>query len=279
MPKNYFYKRTNEMNNQDFTTIAKRYKETSIIQNSAADILLALLDIKTNESILDVGCGTGNLTKKLFDLSNGYVVGIDPSIGMIEESKRNYGKEIIFQVGSAEDVSFSNVFNVIFCNSAFQWFHDVQKSINSLYHALKSKGRVGIQAPAKKEYCPNFIQAIKAVETNNTIGSLYQNFKNPWFFLDTAKEYADMFLHLGFEVPFSEIQTIETFHFPEEVYSIFASGAAAGYLNQTNYSCEITNEYINEFQDVIRKEFNTQAKYDGKVKLVFNRIFLIAVKP
>lgn len=53
------------MNNQDFTTIAKRYKETSIIQNSAADILLALLDIKTNESILDVGCGTGKSDKKI----------------------------------------------------------------------------------------------------------------------------------------------------------------------------------------------------------------------
>jgi trans-aconitate methyltransferase len=198
---------------------------------------------------------------------------------MIEKSKRNYGKEIIFQRETAEDISFNNIFNVIFCNSAFQWFHDAQKSIINFYRALKSKGRVGIQAPAKKEYCPNFIQAVKAIETDNTAGSFYRNFKSPWFFLNTAKEYAEMFLEQGFEVPFSEIQTIETFHYPEEVYNIFASGAAAGYLNQANYSCEITNEYINGFQNLIRKEFNAQAKYDGKVKLLFNRIFLVAVKP
>jgi len=61
------------MRNQDFTEISKRYRETSIIQNSAAEILFALLDIKENEAILDVGCGTGNLTIKLVDKSKGYI--------------------------------------------------------------------------------------------------------------------------------------------------------------------------------------------------------------
>jgi len=73
------------MSNYTFTDISKRYKETSIVQSSAADILLALLDIKENESVLDVGCGTGNLTNRLFNKSRGRIVGIDPSSGMIEE--------------------------------------------------------------------------------------------------------------------------------------------------------------------------------------------------
>ncbi|MFH1096761.1 MAG: hypothetical protein ABH886_07045 [Candidatus Desantisbacteria bacterium] len=58
------------MDSENFSVIAKRYKETSIIQNSAADMLFSLLDIRDNESVLDVGCGTGNLTKKILQDAN-----------------------------------------------------------------------------------------------------------------------------------------------------------------------------------------------------------------
>jgi trans-aconitate methyltransferase len=266
------------MSSQDFTVISKRYEETSIIQNSAADILLALLDIKENECILDVGCGTGNLTIKLFDKSGGYIAGIDPSPGMIEESKKNYGKEIEFRIGSAEDISFDNIFNVIFCNSAFQWVNDANKVVHNFYNTLKIKGRVGIQAPGGREYCPNFIQAVNSVKNHERIGQVFNKFNSPWYFLNTATEYKDLFLNQGFKVPFCEIQTIETLHSPQEVYKIFASGAIAGYLNQTYYDCELNDEYINSFRAVVKDDFNKQAIYDGMVKLVFNRIFLIGIK-
>ena len=266
------------MNNQDFTEISKRYKKTSIIQNSAADILLDLLNIKENERILDVGCGTGNLTQKLFNKSQGYVVGIDPSSGMIEESRKNCSKEIQFYVSSAEDISFYSSFDVIFCNSAFQWVRDANKSIYNFYNALKVNGRVGIQAPGGKEYCPNFIKAINSIKIDKKLGQAFDKFNSPWFFLETEAEYRDLFNYHGFKVPFCEIQTIETFYNPHEVYKIFASGAIAGYLNKTYYDCEINDEYIKNFQNIVKEEFNKQAIYQGKVKLVFNRIFIVGIK-
>lgn len=266
------------MDSQNFTEISKRYRETSIIQSSAADILLALLDIKSGESVLDAGCGTGNLTKKIYDKTRGYVTGIDPSQGMIDESVENYGREINFQLSSAEDISFKNHFDVIFCNSAFQWISDVDKAIENFYNALKPGGRIGIQAPGGKEYCPNFIHAINAVSKNERTGPVFTRFKSPWIFLDTAQDYAELFMKHKFNVAFSEIQRIETFHVPDEVYKIFASGAIAGYLNKNYYGCGITEEYMNNFQEIVKKEFIKQADSEGKVKLVFNRIFLVAVK-
>jgi len=266
------------MDNQDFTEISKRYRETSIIQSSAADILLALLDIKSGESILDIGCGAGNLTKKIYDISHGYVTGVDSSEGMIDESVKNYGGEINFQLSSAEDISFKDCFDVIFCNSVFQWISNVDKAIGNFYHALKPGGRIGIQAPGGKEYCPNFIRAVDAVTKRERTGTVFKNFKSPWLFLNSAKNYAELFLKHKFNVAFSEIQKIESLHTPEEVYNIFASGAIAGYLNKEYYNCTIDENYINEFQDTVKEDFSRQAGTNGKVKLVFNRIFLVAVK-
>jgi trans-aconitate methyltransferase len=266
------------MMNQDFTEISKRYKETSIIQNSAAEILFALLDVKENESVLDVGCGTGNLTDKLFEKSKGYIVGIDQSTGMIDECRKSYKRKIDFQVGSAEEMSYENLFDLIFCNSTFQWVKEADKAVSNFYNALKKEGRIGIQAPGGKEYCPNFIQAVESVKNHEKLGVVFNKFKAPWLFLDTAGEYADLFQNQGFKVPFCEIQRIESLYTPEEVYKIFASGAIAGYLNQAYYSCEIDDEYMNGFKSLVKEEFNNQALYDGKVKLVFNRIFLIGIK-
>ena len=82
----------------------------------------------------------------------------------------------------------------------------------------------------------------------------------------------------GFNVAFSKIDTIKTIHTPEDVYKIFSSGAVAGYLNRDFYDVEINEEYIDTFKQIIRDSFTQQANNEGMVELIFNRLFLIAVK-
>ena len=143
---------------------------------------------------------------------------------------------------------------------------------------MKKNGRAGIQAPAKKIYCPNFIDAVNAVKNNSLTGSVFNDFINPWFFRDTAQEYSEHFTRQGFTVPFSEIVTIESFHSPDDAYKIFASGAIAGYLNQSCYKNGFDEKYSENFQRIVREEFISQAQSDGRVRLAFNRIFLIALR-
>jgi trans-aconitate 2-methyltransferase len=80
----------------EFSEIAKRYRETSLVQQSAAETLFRLLAIEGSEDVLDVGCGTGNLTKKIRGATSGRVVGIDPAEGMIERAAREHGDGIDF---------------------------------------------------------------------------------------------------------------------------------------------------------------------------------------
>jgi len=146
----------------NFSEIAKRYEENSIVQTSAGEKLLKLLNIGEFEDVLDLGCGTGKLTAEIRKLTKGRVVGVDVSEGMIEEARKN-ASDVEFIVKAAEEIDFKEEFDVIFCNSAFQWFNP-HKALERCFKALKPGGRIGVQAPAKKNYCPNFIKAIKEVK-------------------------------------------------------------------------------------------------------------------
>jgi ubiquinone/menaquinone biosynthesis C-methylase UbiE len=267
------------MANENFTEIAKRYRETSIVQSSAADVLFSLLNIQNGESVLDLGCGTGNLTKKIRSLTDAPITGIDPSDGMIRECIEKYGADgIRFTRMDAHDMDFDAEFDVIFCNSAFQWFRDPSKAASNMHRALRPGGRMGIQSPAKHEYCPQFIDAVRRVKQNPATGEVFARWSTPWFYRDTAKEYSDLFTAQGFHVEFAEIQSLESSHTPEKAYDIFASGAIAGYLNRDYYAGGYDDSYADEFRRIVRESFFELAGSDGQVRLVFNRIYLVGVK-
>lgn len=69
-----------------FSKIASKYEELSLVQKSAGDMLIALLEITKDDDVLDIVCGTGHLTKKIREITKGMVVGIDSSEGMIREA-------------------------------------------------------------------------------------------------------------------------------------------------------------------------------------------------
>ncbi len=176
------------------------------------------------------------------------VAGVDPSEGMIREAEgKSKGSAITFTVKSAEGIDYHDSFTLIFCNSTFQWFRDPVRALKNCYTALHKGGRMGIQAPAKKKYCPNFLAAIDAVARDPRTATTFAGFRPPWIFLDTVEEYAVMFKQAGFAIPFAKIETVTTLHAPDEVMTIFESGAAAGYLNQEYYSSRMNEEYSKSF--------------------------------
>jgi trans-aconitate methyltransferase len=267
------------MRSNGFTNIAARYEQDSLIQKSAAEKLIGLLDIQRNDAVLDLGCGTGGLTRKIRAMTDGNVVGVDPSSGMISEAGNGrQGLSITYEVKTAEELDYRDRFTVIFCNSAFQWFSDPGLALRNCNAALRKGGRMGIQAPAKKVYCPNFVKAIGAVARDLRTAKTFSEFKPPWTFLDTKEEYSSLFERAGFSVPFARIEEVKTLHSSDEVMTIFESGAAAGYLNQDYYAAPVDRAYTTAFREIVRESFRKQANHAGKVELIFNRIYLVAMK-
>ncbi len=267
------------MENVDFSFIAEKYEEMAFAQMTAAEILLGLLDIRGYEDVLDLGCGTGMLTRRIREMTRGRVIGIDPSLGMIREAiERSIGFDIAYEVKSAEEMNYDEEFDVIICNSVMQWFRDPDKALENCYRALRPGGRIGVQATAKKIYCPNFVEAVERVREDERTRDVFANFREPWFFLETEEEYIMLFERHGFNVVFSDMKTITSEHTPDEVFKIFSSGAMAGYLNQEYYDVPLTEDYISAFKEIVREAFREQADGDGKVRLTVNRVFIVAVK-
>jgi ubiquinone/menaquinone biosynthesis C-methylase UbiE len=63
------------MSSTNFSEISARYDRDSRIQKSAAERLIGLLDLRGNDDVLDLGCGTGSLTRKLREMTNGALPG------------------------------------------------------------------------------------------------------------------------------------------------------------------------------------------------------------
>lgn len=263
----------------NFTTIAPNYQQTAVLQKSASERLFDMLDIGRNDDVLDLGCGTGHLTHKIRSATDGIVVGIDPSGGMIAEAQRNSAPDIAFYVGDAESLNITGQFDAIFCNSAFQWFRDPCRAVVNGYNALRPGGRIAIQAPARTNYCPNFVLAADSLKGDPQTREAFTHFRSPWFFLETAEGYADIFTSAGFSVLSSGIETVTQRCRPEKAFEMFESGAAAGYLNPDCYDAALPSGYVSTARDLIARHFHSQAARDGQVELTFFRIYLLARKP
>jgi ubiquinone/menaquinone biosynthesis C-methylase UbiE len=260
----------------DFSTIASFYRENSLVQANAGKQLLELLQIAPTADILDVGCGTGNLTAELRRSTSGRVVAIDPAEGMIRQARALYGDLAIdFCLNSGDGMEYRGEFDTIYCSSTFQWFREPAAALSNFARALRPGGTVGIQAPATSRYCPNFIAAIDRCCRASRLAPLFAGFTPPWFFLDSAGEYRTLFERAGFIVCHCCIEETHQRCSVNKAVDIFNSGAAAGYLNQAYYGSQLPADFKGLVMEEMRAAFEDQADASGEIDLVFYRLFAV----
>lgn len=264
----------------DFNTISTEYQRRAHIQKAASAILFDLLDIQRDEDVLDLGCGPGGLTRAIRNRTEGVVWGVDASAGMIAEARRACaGEDIVFVEGAAASFSIDRAFDVIFCNSAFQWFRDVEGALRHCLRALRPGGRMGIQAPGGSAFCPNFIRATESVRDDPRTRATWARFRSPWFFPDSIDDYVRAFESAGFVVERCWFDHQLDRYSPEKAIETFESGAAAGYLNPDCYDGGVAPAFIETARSLIHKSLRAQAEDEGRVPFRFTRIYALARRP
>lgn len=100
--------------------------------------LLEFIPKNNDQTILDLGCGTGTLTVQLADLGS-KVVGVDSSQNMIDKAQKQFGN-IEFFVCDALALPFDEEFDIVFSNAVFHWISDHNTLLKNIYKALKPQG-------------------------------------------------------------------------------------------------------------------------------------------
>ena len=112
--------------------------------------IIRLLELKENERILDIGCGTGVLTRMIADRLNpekgGLSVGIDAAAGMIRVARKKRETPVCrFEIAAAEDLPFENNSFDSIVSSLF--FHHVpldlkEKALSEAFRVVRPGGRL-----------------------------------------------------------------------------------------------------------------------------------------
>jgi trans-aconitate methyltransferase len=101
--------------------------------------LVSLLDPRPGERILDLGCGTGQLTRAIAD-AGARVVGIDSSPGMVEAARAQY-PDLEFVEADARSFSFPYTFDAVFSNAVLHWILEAESVVRRVSDSLKAGGR------------------------------------------------------------------------------------------------------------------------------------------
>ena len=145
---------------------------------------------------VDLGCGTGELTKILADsLTHASILGIDESFEMLLHTPKQ--DNIVFQQRRIEDqMQDDEMWDLIVANASLQWVDDHQKLFLQMISKLWPGGQLAIQMPSQTENLLNKL-LLELVQEEPYASALFGWKRiSPMLTMD---EYATLFYEAGGE--------------------------------------------------------------------------------
>lgn len=153
--------------------------------------LIDLLAPQPGERILDLGCGTGHLTRAIAD-RGAHVTGIDRDPAMIAQARANY-PDLPFKVGDATHLAIDRPYDAVFSNAVLHWVHDAEGAAASIRRALQPGGRLVAEFGGRGNVKVIVDAVADAVEAAG-----HTPVRTPWYF-PSIGEYAVVLERHGLE--------------------------------------------------------------------------------
>ena len=156
--------------------------------------LVDLLEAKPGEFILDIGCGSGELTAAIASEADNKVrvVGMDSDLSMIKRAQDQFPNLSFFQgdVRNFHVPEAGDPVDAIFSNAALHWVppSDVDRSVASMASVLKKGGRFVVEFGGKG----NVQKIVSAVQ------EVMPDADSPWYF-PSVSEYTSVLEKYGIE--------------------------------------------------------------------------------
>src|SRR5271170_1269972 len=102
--------------------------------------LIELLDPKPGERIVDLGCGSGQLTEKIAQ-SGATVIGVDNAPAMVAQARINY-PHLKFLLSDAAALTLEPPVDAVFSNAALHWMRPPELVVSAIAGLLSPGGRL-----------------------------------------------------------------------------------------------------------------------------------------
>ncbi len=178
---------------------AKLYDSNHAFVHQLAGGVVELLAPRPGERILDLGCGTGALTREIAD-AGASVVGVDASPAMIAQAKQAF-PDLKFEISDAVAMRFDQPFDAIFSNAALHWVKPPQAAVARMSEALRPGGRLVLEMGGKGNVARIRNAAVKAgrelgVDLSSAVDINY---------FPSISEYSTILEQHGFGVAFAAL--------------------------------------------------------------------------
>lgn len=151
-----------------------------------------------DEKILDIGCGTGDLTQKIAE-AGAIPTGIDASPEMITTAKQKY-PDVTFIKADASSFRSDQRFDAVFSNAALHWMKEAEQVIQTIAAVLKPGGRFTAEFGGKGNI-QKVLEGMEVVLNEKHKISVAKN--TPWYF-PSIGEYTQLLEKHAFRVTYAE---------------------------------------------------------------------------
>ena len=159
--------------------------------------VVARLELRGDETVLDAGCGSGRVTEALLErLPHGRVIGVDGSPSMIEAARERLGDRVDLRVADLVGLDLGEPVDAILSTATFHWIADHDALFRSLRANLRDGGRLVAQCGGKGNIASVHAAAAAAAEDARFARCL-SGWRGPWNFAG-PKETEARLLAAGF---------------------------------------------------------------------------------
>ncbi len=237
-----------ELVKQQFSKNLTNYEENAVVQMIMAEKLVNLLPKKEYKNILEIGCGTGFLTKLLnknikFDTYTTVDI-----VGECKDYIYSINPDIKFIKGDIEKTELFGKYDLIISNAVFQWITDFKEFINTLNTSLNDNGILAYTTFGKE----NFIEIRK-------VGKVSLDYFSKVEIKELLSNYS--IEHIEEETIIKNFENIKNM-------LMHMKKTGVNSLSEKTWSIKEVNAFIKHYKEL----------YNDNVSLTYNPIYVIAKK-